>query len=103
MTAMHPRKRIDIFVEMAVLPRVEEALTGAKVTGFTVVPCIKGRGWNGDWTSDEIGDAERMVMLSTITRAETLDTVLESLRPVMQRWRIVVSVADVQVLRSETF
>jgi len=100
---MHPRKRIDIFVEMAVLPRVEEALTGAKVTGFTVVPCIKGRGWNGERTSDEIGDAERMVMLSTITRAETLDTVFESLRPVMQRWRIVVSVADVQVLRSEKF
>jgi hypothetical protein len=44
-----------------------------------------------------------MVMLSTITRAETLDTVLESLRPVMQRWRIVVSVVDVQVLRSEKF
>ncbi len=103
MTVLHPRKRIDIFVEMAVLPRVEEALTGARVTGFTVVPCIKGRGWNGDWSSDEIADAERMVMLSTITRAETLDTVLESLRPVMERWRIVVSVADVQVVRSDKF
>jgi hypothetical protein len=95
MTVMHPRKRIDIFVEMAVLPKVEEALT--------VVPCIKGRGWSGEWSSDEIADAERMVMLTTITRAEALDVVLESLRPVMQRWRIVVSVADVQVLRSEKF
>ena len=103
MPTMHPRKRIDIFVEMAVLPRVEEALKASRVTGYTVIPCVKGVGWNGEWHSDEIADAERMVMLSTITRAETLDGIVASLRPVMQRWRIVVSVADVQVLRSEKF
>ena len=103
MPALYPRKRIDIFVEMAVLPRVEDALTRAGVTGFTVVPCIKGRGWNGDWSSDEIADAERMVMLSTITRAETLEALLDSLRPVMERWRIVVAVADIQVLRADKF
>jgi hypothetical protein len=37
MPVMHPRKRIDIFVEMAVLPKVEEALTKAKVKFLSVV------------------------------------------------------------------
>ena len=75
----------------------------AHAPGYTVIPCVKGVGWNGEWHSDEIAYAERMVMLSTITRAETLDGIVASLRPVMQRWRVVVSVADVQVLRSEKF
>lgn len=102
MPELHSRKRIDVFVEMAVLPRVEDALNAGGASGYTVVPCIKGRGWQGEWRSDEIADVG-MVMVSTILRAEKLDAVLERLRPVLERWRIVVSVSDVSVLRSDKF
>ena len=83
MVQTHARKRIDIFTETAVLSRVEEALTSASVTGYTVVPCIKGRGWHGEWHSDEIADSGRMVMVTAILRAENLDAVSASLQPLL--------------------
>ncbi len=103
MVQTHARKRIDIFTETAVLSRVEEALTSASVTGYTVVPCIKGRGWHGEWHSDEIADSGRMVMVTAILRAENLDAVIASLQPLLKHWRLVISIADVSVIRSEKF
>lgn len=103
MTQMHARKRIDIIAETAILARVEEALTAASVTGYTVVPCIKGRGWHGEWHSDEIADAGRMVMVTAILRDGTLDAVVNGLQPILKRWRIVIAISDVNVIRSEKF
>ncbi len=103
MAQTHARKRIDIFAETVILSRVEEALTSASVSGYTVVPCIKGRGWHGEWHSDEIAETGRMVMVTAILRDETLDTVISSLQPLLKHWRIVISISDVSVIRSEKF
>ena len=103
MVQMHPRKKIDIIVETAILPRVEATLLASSVKGYTVVQCLKGHGAQGDWSEDEFSQADRMVIVTAILTREALDPVLENLRPLLDTWRCVVSVSDVEVLRPQKF
>lgn len=100
----HPKKRIEIVVEYPALRRLLDRLDRSQVTGYTVIPALAGRGHDGPWSSEGLaGDAGRMMMVICVTDPARLDSVLEEVYAVVARHIGIVTVSDVQVIRSDHF
>ena len=96
----HTAKRIEIVIEKPLERRLTDALTGAGVTGYTVVPVLGGSGRSGAWTREgQIGQAG-MVMVVCLIRPDRLDALLDAAFAVVERHIGVVSVTDAVVLRA---
>lgn len=103
MVKLHARKKLEIIVEPAILPRVEEMLVKAGAKGYTVLQGSKGFGASGAWWEDTLSNADGMVLVDVILTEEAAAAVLESLLPLLDAWRGVATVSDVQVLRPDRF
>ena len=100
----HEAKRVEITIEAVMQRRLTEALRGAGVTGYTILPVFGGSGRSGDWSrSGQVGRAEGMVQVVCIIRPEKLDALLDGAFAVVERHIGIVTVTDCQVLRAERF
>ena len=100
----HPAKRVEITIEAIMESRLTEALLGADVTGFTVLPVMGGSGRSGHWTrAGQIGRAAGMVSVVCLIRPDRLDTLLDAAFTVVEAHIGVVSITDCEVLRAERF
>ena len=101
---MHKAKRVEIIIEAPLERRLTDALQGAEVTGYTILPVLGGSGQSGQWSRDgQVSRASGMVAVVCLIRPERLDTLLESAFAVVERHIGVVSVTDAEVLRAERF
>lgn len=100
----HQAKRVEITIEAVMESRLTDALTGAGVTGFTVLPVLGGSGKSGAWSrAGQVSRASGMVQVVCIIRPDRLDTLLDAAFAVVERHIGVVSVVDCEVLRAERF
>ena len=100
----HPKKRLDIIIEAPALNLLLEQLDAAGVTGYTVFPALSGRGHDGHWRLDDsFNDASHMVQVSSIMDGALIAAVLEGAYSVVRRHIGIVTVSDVQVVRSDHF
>lgn len=100
----HQAKRVEIIIEKIMQRRLTEALEGAGVTGYTILPVYGGSGRSGEWNrSGRISRADGMVQVICIIRPDRLDTLLEAAFAVVERHIGVVSITDCEVLRAERF
>lgn len=100
----HPKKRIEIIIEMPLLRRVMDLFDKAGVSGYSVLPVIAGRGQTGAWSADsQVGDAGHMMAIVSIVDAAKLDDILEAVAGVVRRQIGLVTISDVAVLRPERF
>ena len=49
----HDAKRVAIIIEAIMESRLRQALEGAGVTGFSVLPVLGGSGRSGSWRRDD--------------------------------------------------
>jgi nitrogen regulatory protein PII len=80
-----------------------DALEGAGVTGFTILPVLGGSGRSGHWSREGQIGRLGMVNVICIIQPERLDSLLEAAFEVVERHIGVVSVVDCEVLRAERF
>ncbi len=100
----HTAKRVEIVIEAPLERRLTQALTGAGVTGFTVLPVLGGSGRSGQWSREgQVGRAGGMVAVVCLIRPDRLDALLDAAFAVVETHIGVVSVTDCQVLRAERF
>lgn len=100
----HQAKRVEITIEAIMQSRLTDALTAAKVTGYTVLPVLGGSGRSGEWVrSGEIGRASGMVQVVCIIRPERLDGLLDAAFGVVDKHIGVVSISNCDVVRAERF
>ncbi len=100
----HKAKRVEIIIEAVMEGRLTEALTGAGVTGFTVLPVSGGSGRSGQWSREgQVSRAGGMVAVVCLIRPERVEPLLEAAFAVVERHIGVVSVTDCEVLRAERF
>ena len=101
---MHTKKRIDIVIEQPVIRLVIEQLDAMKVQGYTVMPVTGGRGAEGTWSGDGmISEAGQMMLIFCVLDEARVDEVLEGLFSIVSNQIGIVTVSDVQVIRSEHF
>ncbi|TVR84422.1 MAG: transcriptional regulator [Rhodospirillales bacterium] len=101
---LYPAKRVEIIIESVMEGHLTEALVDAGVTGFTIVPVSGGSGRSGQWSGQgQVSRAGGMVMFVCLLRPDRLQTLLDSVFPVLDRHIGVLSVTDTYVLRAERF
>jgi len=100
----HPKKRIDLMIEMPLLRLVMQRLDAAGVSGYSVLPVIAGSGRSGAWSADnQVGGAGQMAAIVCIVDASRVDAVLDAVFSVVARQIGIVAVSDVAVVRPERF
>lgn len=101
---MHPAKRVEITIEAVMERRLTDALSGAGVTGWTVLPVTGGSGRSGVWSREgQVGRAGGMVQVVCLIRPDRLDMLLDTAFAVVERHIGVVCITDCAVLRAERF
>ncbi|MEO0391197.1 MAG: transcriptional regulator [Pseudomonadota bacterium] len=100
----HAAKRVEITIEAIMQRRLTDALLGADVTGFTVLPVLGGSGRSGAWTREgQVSRASGMVQVVCIIQPDRLDRLLSAAFEVVEPHIGVVCVTDCEVLRAERF
>ena len=99
----HTAKRVEIVIEAPLERRLTDALTGAGVTGYTILPVRGGSGRAGKWTREGQGGRAGMVSVVCLIKPERLDGLLDAAFTVVEKHIGVVSITDAQVLRAERF
>lgn len=101
---MNQAKRVEIIIEAPMESRLTDALDGAGVTGYTILPVLGGSGRSGRWSREgQVSRAGGMVAITCIIRPDRLDGLLDAAFQVVERHIGVVSVSDCEVLRAERF
>lgn len=84
--------------------RITELLDHHDVFGYTIYHAQGGRGQEGTWQRDGIvGEAGRMATIVCIVDESHLDTLFEAVYGAIAQQIGIVSVSDVDVVRSERF
>lgn len=100
----HPKKRIDLIIEMPLLRRITERFDKAGVSGYSVLPVIAGRGQTGPWSAGgQVSDVGQMAAIVCIVDPSKVDAVLDEVFAVVRRQIGFVTVSDVSVVRPERF
>lgn len=100
----HEARRVEIIIEAVMERRVTEALTGAGVTGFTILPVLGGSGRSGHWTREgNVSRASGMIAVICLIAPERVEGLLESIFPLLNEHIGVVSITDTRILRAERF
>jgi hypothetical protein len=98
------RKKIEVLVDMPLLPRIEKLAGEAGIRIFVVLPTRGGATEQGRWYDDRVtGGAGTRVMFTAITTAEKADSFTDSLEPLLDSYGIIVFKSDVEVIRSAKF
>ena len=100
----HKAKRVVITIEAIMQRRLTDALLGAGVTGYSILPVLGGSGRSGEWSRDgQVSRASGMVQVICIIKPERMDVMLEAAFEVVDKHIGVVTISDVEVLRAERF
>ena len=99
----HDAKRVEILIEAPLESRLTDALEGAGIKGFTVLPVLGGAGRSGKWSREGQVGRSGMVAVICVIRPERLEILLEAAFAVVKPHIGMVSIGDVQVLRAERF
>lgn len=100
----HPKKRIDIIIEMPLLRRITERFDKAGVSGYSVLPVVAGRGQTGAWSAGgQVSEVGQMAAIICIVDAGKADAVLDEVFAVVKKQIGFVTLSDVAVVRPERF
>lgn len=101
MTELVGRKRLEIIVDSELAGWLADEADAVGITHFTIVPTLGGKGKHGRWTNDGMGGSKCIFI--SVTSAERAGQLMDRIGPLLSDYRIVMDIADVQVLRGERF
>jgi PII-like signaling protein len=101
---MHDKKQVTVILARPLLERLKRILSHDGVSGWTVLPAHEGSGAAGNWSRDGVvSEAFQMVCVISIIDPTKLDRILEDVLALIDPGSGVVTVQDVQVVRSGRF
>jgi PII-like signaling protein len=99
-----PKKQLTVICERPILARLRKILDQHKVSGYTILPALAGRGSQGTWDVEGmLGDTGQMVYLVCILDEELCNRVLEQVFELVGHQIGIVTVQDVSVVRPAHF
>jgi len=103
MIALHRRRRLEVIIETPARGLVIDALERNGAPGYTVLPALGGRGLSSSWDRNQLTDAANQVMIIAIVGAEVADKIVAAVASLLDDYRGVISVTDVEVVRAGRF
>jgi nitrogen regulatory protein PII len=97
-------KKVEIVVAGEQLRFVEDLLGQVKVSGYTVIPDISGKGTHGFHEGQLMfNQTNSMAMLITVVPESAVEMILGGLEPIFERHPGILFVSDVSVTPREYF
>lgn len=100
---LHRKKRIEIVAEAAITPLLIEALQSLGASGYTIYPALAGSGHQGVWSESAMSAAMQMQSVMVIASPELADTIVEQLQELLNQYKAILMVSDVEVVRGDHF
>jgi PII-like signaling protein len=97
------RKRVEILIDTPLAPRLIKAAVEAGIAGYTLIPCQSGAGRSGAWRDDAVSGAQAKTIFLTIASEEKAARFVEALAPNLEAYGMLLTMADVEVVRGERF
>jgi len=96
---MTPAKRPEFVIEAAHTPGLLKALRQAGAPGWTIVRDVQGMGRRGERMGDELTDVYRNCYVLVACDPDVAETLIEAVRPVLDRHGGLCLVSDARWLR----
>jgi hypothetical protein len=96
------RKRLEIIADVELADWLADEADAVGITHFTIVPTLGGKGVHGRWRNDGVGGGGKCLFIS-VTSESRATALIDRIGPMLSDYRIVMDLADVQVLRGERF
>ena len=97
------RKRIEILVDTPLVPRIVAQLKAVDISGWSLIHVDSGGGRSGEWQHDDVTGASAKTILLVIASEAKTEKLVETLAPVLDSYRLLLTISDVQVVRGERF
>lgn len=96
------RKRIEVLADAPLVPRIVAALHRADIHGHTVLAALSGSGRTGSWSEDRLTGSEKRLVMA-IASADHAQAFVDALAPLLDSHRLLLTIADVEVVRGDRF
>lgn len=97
------RKRIEILVDTPLAPRIIAQVKAVDISGWSLIHIDSGGGRGGAWQHDDVtGAAAKTIVLAIASQAKA-DALVDALAPLLDSYRLLLTIGDVQVVRGERF
>ena len=97
------RKRIDILIDAPLCKWLAETAAGVGISHYTLASLSAGMGHGGAWRDEDVSGAVAKRMFIAITGVAKVQALIEALEPHLGEYGLVVTIADVDVVRGERF
>jgi dethiobiotin synthetase len=97
------RKRVEILIDTPLAPRLIQAAADAGIAGYTLIPVQSGAGRGGTWRGDHVTGAQTKTIFLTIASEENAARFVDMVAPHLESYGMLLTLADVQVVRPERF
>ena len=96
------RKRLEILADAPLVPRVVAALKQAEIGGHTVIPALSGAGRTGEWSEERLTGATKQLVIAIASEAHA-QALVDAIGPLLYSHRLLLTIADVAVVRGDRF
>ncbi len=103
MTELVARKRLEIIVDTPLADWLADEADAVGITHFTILPTLGGKGTHGRWRDDGVSGAGGKCLFLAVTSTERASALIDRIGPMLSDYRIVMDIADVEVLRGDRF
>lgn len=100
---LHPKKKIEIVAEEAVLPEILDRLARHGARGHTILHGVSGQGNRGVRMDDHVTGVGGNVHVMAIVDAARADAIVAACHDALAHYAGIVCVSDVAVVRPEHF
>lgn len=100
---VHPKKKIEIFVETPVVKKVLALIDESGATGATFLPVLGGHSDGGDWSDKDLGSAMDMQKIMVVTGPRRAAIIRDTVYEAVADYRTMILISDVEVIRNDHF
>lgn len=97
------RKRIEILVDTPLVPRIVAQLKAVDISGWSLIHVDSGGGRAGEWQQDDVTGASAKTIVLAIASEAKMEALMDVIAPLLDSYRMLLTVGDVQVVRGERF
>lgn len=103
MTQTVTRKRIEILVDAPLAPRIIAKIKAVDISGWSLIHVDSGGGRDGEWQHDDVTSAAAKTIVLVIASQTKADKLVDALAPLLDSYRLLLTIGDVQVVRGDRF
>lgn len=101
---LHLMKEVRIIIQGEHLKFATDLLENIKVTGYTIIHNVSGKGHHGFHTAHPMfNEVESLVMMMVVVPQDKVEPILAGLIPLFDKYTGVMFVSDVSVSRRDYF